>query len=202
MRTKPFEPYHPADREAGSGTLVDSAERRRHRRIPAHIPIRVEGAHGREHKAVIKDLSVSGAALAGEHEHVIGDRITLLVPDLGRIPATMKRANQDGFSVKFRGGKWPRVALADKLTVLLHDHDGARSPRLPVSGDTVLEFEDETLVHATVTDVSKDGASLDCAVKPDLGENVLVGRKRGRVVRHREGGIGVSFGPEPLDEMD
>ena len=47
--------------------------------------------------------------------------------------------------------------------------------------------------NCRVIDVSLSGASVACAVKPPLGTMVILGRMRGRVVRHHEQGIALQF---------
>jgi hypothetical protein len=44
-----------------------------------------------------------------------------------------------------------------------------------------------------VIDVSLSGASVDCTIKPPIGTMVILGRMRGRVVRHHEQGIALQF---------
>jgi hypothetical protein len=47
--------------------------------------------------------------------------------------------------------------------------------------------------NCRVIDVSLSGASVACAVKPPTGTVVILGRMRGRVVRHHEQGIALQF---------
>jgi hypothetical protein len=44
-----------------------------------------------------------------------------------------------------------------------------------------------------VIDLSLSGVSVETAEWPALGEEVMVGKMRGRVVRHHEMGIAVEF---------
>lgn len=43
--------------------------------------------------------------------------------------------------------------------------------------------------NCRVIDVSLSGASVACAVKPPMGTVVILGRMRGRVVRHHDQGV-------------
>ena len=47
--------------------------------------------------------------------------------------------------------------------------------------------------NCRVIDVSLSGASVACTVKPPLGTMVILGRIRGRAVRHHELGIALQF---------
>ena len=42
-------------------------------------------------------------------------------------------------------------------------------------------------------DVSLSGASVACPVKPEVGTMVILGRMRGRVVRHHDQGLALQF---------
>jgi hypothetical protein len=44
-----------------------------------------------------------------------------------------------------------------------------------------------------VIDVSLSGASIASAVKPPIGAGVVLGRMRGRVVRHHDKGLAIQF---------
>ena len=47
--------------------------------------------------------------------------------------------------------------------------------------------------NCRVIDVSLSGASVACTVKPEIGTMVILGRMRGRVVRHHEQGLALQF---------
>src|SRR3990170_4085783 len=47
--------------------------------------------------------------------------------------------------------------------------------------------------NCRVIDVSLSGASIACAVKPPMGTVVILGRMRGRVVRHHDQGVALQF---------
>jgi len=47
--------------------------------------------------------------------------------------------------------------------------------------------------NCRVIDVSLSGASVACAVKPPAGTVVILGRMRGRVVRHHDQGVALQF---------
>ena len=57
---------------------------------------------------------------------------------------------------------------------------------------TVLLDTGET-IDCEVIDVSISGASLRIEMRPPIGSSLMLGRMRGRVVRHHEHGIGVQF---------
>jgi len=52
-----------------------------------------------------------------------------------------------------------------------------------------------------VIDISLSGAGLRSRSKPSIGSPVMLGRMRGRVVRHLEDGFAIEF-LTPLDRSD
>jgi hypothetical protein len=47
--------------------------------------------------------------------------------------------------------------------------------------------------NCRIINVSLSGSSVACAVKPPIGTQVVLGRMRGRVVRHHEQGLALQF---------
>ena len=56
-----------------------------------------------------------------------------------------------------------------------------------------LILPDGSVHNCRVIDVSLSGASVACTVKPPVGSMVILGRMRGRVVRHHEQGLALQF---------
>ena len=54
------------------------------------------------------------------------------------------------------------------------------------------EFDGE-IVNCEVLDLSLSGVSLGTEMRPPIGEFVLIGQMAGRVVRHHDTGIGITF---------
>jgi hypothetical protein len=47
--------------------------------------------------------------------------------------------------------------------------------------------------NCRIIDVSLSGASVACSVKPPIDTVVILGRMRGRIVRHHDQGIALQF---------
>jgi len=56
-----------------------------------------------------------------------------------------------------------------------------------------LILPDGDVHNCRVIDVSLSGASIACAIKPAIDTVVILGRMRGRVVRHHDQGIALQF---------
>jgi hypothetical protein len=56
-----------------------------------------------------------------------------------------------------------------------------------------LILPDGSVHNCRVIDVSLSGASIACPTKPPVGTMVILGRMRGRVVRHHDLGLALQF---------
>jgi hypothetical protein len=128
-----------------------------------------------------------------------GDRLILRVPDFGPLEGRVLRTGNGGFVLILGGGRKERQRRADLLTVFLNEGTGeGRAVRFPLSGESILETGTGQVAHAYVTNVSATGVQIRTALFPALGETVLIGRKKARVVRHDADGIAVAFTrPQP-----
>ena len=64
---------------------------------------------------------------------------------------------------------------------------------MPRINASKLIMPDGDVHNCRVIDVSLSGASVACAVKPPIGTMVILGRMRGRVVRHHDQGLALQF---------
>lgn len=180
----------PGDEERLKGSPAD----RRYRRVRVHLPVRFLLPDGIERHGHVTDLSVRGAAVASPPAAIVGDAIVLHVGDVGRLAGKVAGLHDKGFGVMLAGSKEERQFLADALTVLLHPESSfKRAMRFSNENETVLETDSGLRAFGRIVDLSETGASIATAMFPALGERVRIGRKRGTVVRHTPGGIGVTF---------
>ena len=103
-----------------------------------------------------------------------------------------------GFSMRFEITHHRREKLAAQLTWLINRDvltglDERRHDRIvPRNGMSSLKIG-ETVVPCQVLDVSISGASIATESRPAIGQEVLLGKLRARVVRYHEQGIGLQF---------
>ena len=64
---------------------------------------------------------------------------------------------------------------------------------MPRINASKLILPDGAVHNCRVIDVSLSGASVACAVKPPIDTVVILGRMRGRVVRHHDQGVALQF---------
>ena len=64
---------------------------------------------------------------------------------------------------------------------------------MPRINASKLILPDGAVHNCRVIDVSLSGASVACPIKPEIGTMVILGRMRGRVVRHHDQGLALQF---------
>ncbi|HEY0302082.1 MAG TPA: PilZ domain-containing protein, partial [Rhizomicrobium sp.] len=103
-----------------------------------------------------------------------------------------------GFGVRFSGTALKREKTAEQLTLFMNkalvDDSVVRvHDRTPTKGAAQFTRADGTIVKCEVMDLSPSGVSLKTALRPQIGEFVLIGQLAGRVARHHGDGIGIQF---------
>jgi hypothetical protein len=106
------------------------------------------------------------------------------------------RRDQTGFGLAFVCTPSKRERIAEQLILFLNRAPGDDSPlrrRASQKGFAKFTRADGQIVHGEVSDISVTGVSLKTAVRPPIGEFVLIAEIAGRVARHHEDGIGIDF---------
>lgn len=177
--------------------LQQERDRRRVRRFQAPVQARLfRSGDGTGTACALRDLSPGGAALACENPPG-GDRFILYLDRIGRLEAR-KVAHEDGLlHLEFLCAEEKRGQIATLLGRYLRDGVARltrlrREARLATHGLFFVRA-DGTAVPCDAEDISLRGIRLKTDVKPPVGEFILLGQARGRVVRHHEDGIAVQF---------
>jgi len=170
-------------------------ERRRHRRLELKLSVRFLLENGSEHSGVVSNISVGGMAINAEARPAEGSNIIAYVQELGRLEGVVSRVDDLGFAVRLTLSALRR----DKLEERLGSNKKAKGPeerrheREPTSGVVHIMRADGRELPCRVIDLSLGGVSVETAEWPPLGEEVMVGKMRGRVVRHHEMGVAIEF---------
>ena len=175
------------------------SDRRRHRRVPLSLSARFMLPDKSEHEATVIDMSAGGLSMMSPLRPELGTHVIIYVQDFGRLEGTVVRHHEQGYACAFADARGLHDRVMDKLTLALNR---ALAPsasetrvhaRLPTSEVARLTLRDGTGYDCRILDMSFGGVSIAVALRPPLGEEVTVGRTRGRVVRHHEKGIAVAF---------
>jgi PilZ domain len=176
-----------------------ATDKRRHKRVAVTLLGRFMRANRHEYPCRLNDISVGGAAINSPVAVDEGERIVVYFDHIGGLEGSVVRVFEGGFAMQFRTTARKREKLAAQLTWLINrdvlsDITERRHERGAVADQnkTVLLDTGET-VDCEVVDVSISGASLRMDIRPPIGSSLMLGRMRGRVMRHHEHGIGVQF---------
>lgn len=173
-------------------------DRRRHKRVTIALLGRFMRANKQEYPCKLHDISVGGCALMAPVPVEPDERIVAYLDTIGGIEGSVVRNFEGGFSLRFAMTHHRREKLAAQLTWLINRDvlaglDERRHERIvPRNSMSQLKIGD-TLIPCQVLDVSISGASVAIESRPPLGEEVLLGKLRARVVRYHEQGVGLQF---------
>lgn len=174
-------------------------DRRRHKRYPLALLGRFMRANKQEFPCRLCDISVGGISLMSPVEVEVGERIVAYLDELGGIEGFVARVFDGGFAMSLRVSQHKREKLAAQITWLINKEElgnsfGRRHHRLAVPNKTsTLRLADGTSLDCRVLDVSLSGASIGTDARPPVGDEVMFGKLRCKVMRYHDRGIGVQF---------
>jgi len=174
-------------------------DRRRHKRVRVKIFGRFMREDKQEYPCQVIDMSAGGMAVLAPVSCNVGERVVAYLDNLGRIEAIVVRNFQGGFAARILASLYKRERIANLLTWLTNQERlGLTEERkheriVPRINASKLILPDGSVHNCRVIDVSLSGASIACPVKPDIGTMVILGRMRGRVVRHHDQGLALQF---------
>lgn len=176
----------------------NGAEQRRYRRIQLAVPVKFLTEADAEREGTLLDISAGGLALSAEARPTLGVPIVLYVDNLGRVEGRVVRHIEQGFAVEFAASDAKRERLADRLAWIanresLPSDTPARPIEVAQRDKPRFIMHDGREVECKVLDMSVHGVWLQVNVKPPLGEEVTIGRMRGRVSQHHATGIAIEF---------
>ncbi len=187
------------DGAAPSSRIKPSTDRRRFYRAPIEVGGRVL-MHGVERDCRTMDMSPGGARLMAASTPKAGERVVLYLDTIGRVPAQITRASDEGFGVLFEATAHKREKLAEQLIWLMNkdrlglDEASLASGTVKAANSVSITLEDGRALHCEVMDFSMVGASLRTAQrKPEIGAWVRIGQTYGRVSRYLPDGFAVDF---------
>ena len=187
------------DRKANRPIVKIVPDRRRHRRVPVGVVGSFMREDKREYPCQVVNMSAGDMAILAPVTCAVGERIVAYLDNLGRIEGLVVRAFEGGFAVRILASLYKRERIANLLTWLINQKTlGLTEERkheriVPRINASKLILPDGTVHNCRVIDVSLSGASVACAVKPEIGSMVILGRMRGRVVRHHDQGLALQF---------
>ncbi len=175
------------------------AERRRFRRVRVDLAGRLFVPDiAQESPCKVVDLSPGGASIESDYIPEAGTHIVLYVDGFGRFEGAVARRDGFGFGMRFNATQLKREKIAEQLMLFLNkaliDDSVVRvHDRTPTKGLAQFTRADGMIVKCEVLDLSPTGVSVKTAIRPLVGEFVLIGQLAGRIARHHADGIGIQF---------
>lgn len=173
-------------------TLGERHEQRRYQRIRLSVPARYLAHGSSEQGATLLDISAGGLALKADERPEIGTQVVVYVEALGRVEGHVVRHLGEGFAVEFAVTDAKRERLIARLGSLAEGGDGQVEHK-EAAERPHFTLKDGREVECRVLDMSVHSVWLQVGVKPAVGEEVTIGRMRGRVRRHHPTGVEIEF---------
>ena len=191
-----------SDRPVFGVTAQTATDRRKHRRVPVTLLGRFMRANKEEFNCKLVDVSVGGAAIHTPVDVESGERIVATFDHIGCIEGHVVRIFPGGFAIELQATQYKRDKLAAQITWLMNRHelgnsaDVRRHERISIAKskkEAMMKLDEGVVIPVNVIDFSMSGASIATNARPPLGQHVLVGKLKAKVVRHHAEGIGIEF---------
>lgn len=172
---------------------------RRYRRMQLSVPVKFLGENFTECQGTLLNISAGGLAVEAATRPAIDAPLVVYVDELGRVEGRVVRHFEQGFAIEFAATEAKRERLADRITWLANRESQSRNADdlrlITVAPREKPRFimGDGREIECRVLDMSMYGVWLQVNVKPALGEEVTIGRMRGRVCQHHATGIAIEF---------
>jgi len=151
-----------------------------------------------EHPFQISQISPDGATILTQVTAPAGVKIVAYIDEIGRVEANVIAEFDGGIALEFINNDSRRSRLETKLKWLSeNDKESANQRRHdrfePKDSKSHITMPDGRIYSCEVIDISLSGAAVKTEIMPNLGTYVLLGKMRGRIVRHVEDGLAIEF---------
>jgi hypothetical protein len=175
--------------------------KRRHPRYAISLPGRFMRADKLDYPCQLIDISVESAAMTTPVPLQVGENLIVYLTSLGGLEGTVVRLFSGSFAMTIKGTQRKRDKLAVQIPRLaaqseIPEGEERAYPRVTADEHAMLVLPDGTTLVCPLHDLSISGASVVTPVRPELGTEVMLDKRRAIVVRHHERGIGVEFSNE------
>ena len=173
-------------------------DRRKYRRVAVELEGRFMREDRQEYPCQVINMSGGGMALLAPVACQKGERVVAYLENFGRLEGVVARNFEGGFAVQINASAQKRERIANLLTWYANRNHADAEERqhgrfVPRIAAQKLILPNGDVHDCRVIDVSLSGASIAIAVKPPLETVVVLGRLRGRVVRHHDDGVAIQF---------
>jgi len=174
-------------------------DRRKHQRVMVRVFGRFMREDKQEYPCQVVNMSPGGMVVLSPVSCADNERVVAYLDNFGRIEGVVMRSFEGGFAVRILASHFKREKIANMLTWITNQEAlGLTEERqhervVPINPSSKLILPNGEVHACRVIDVSLSGASIDSEVRPPVETMVILGRMRGRVVRHHEHGVAIQF---------
>lgn len=175
--------------------------------MPQTFPARLLLADGSERACEVTAIDPDSALILAADAPPPGSAVTAFVEEIGRLDGSAGEAEEQGFWVNFTFAGPRRAHFIRHLRWLVRRDAGVaaagrRHTRFaPRDSQARITLPGGREQSCEVIDISLSGAAIRARVKPSIGSPVMLGRMKGRVVRHFGDGFAIEF-LTPLERSD
>ena len=180
-------------------SLPLSEEQRRFQRVRVNILGRFMLPNRQEYPCQVVNMSPGGAKVVAPVCGGLGEQVIAYLDHIGRIEGRITRLFEGGFAMSINATQRKRDKLAAQLTWLANRHEldlpeDRRHDRIEAgNARSQVVLPDERSYPCRIHDMSLSGAAVSSEVCPAIGTPVMLGRTRGRVIRHLDNGFAIEF---------
>ncbi len=180
-------------------SLPLSEEQRRFQRVRVNILGRFMLPNRQEYPCQVVNMSPGGAKVVAPVCGGLGEQVIAYLDHIGRIEGRITRLFEGGFAMSINATQRKRDKLAAQLTWLANRHEldlpeDRRHDRIEAgNARSQVVLPDERSYPCRIHDMSLSGAAVSAEVCPAIGTPVMLGRTRGRVIRHLDNGFAIEF---------
>ena len=187
--------YRPVELADGG---AKGRNKRRHPRYAISLPGRFMRADKLDYPCQLIDISVESAAMTTPVPLSVGENLIVYLTSLGGLEGTVVRLFPGSFAMTISGTQRKRDKLAVQIPRLaaqseIPEGEERDLPARHRRRAAMLVLPDGSTLVCPLHDLSMSGASVVTPVRPELGTEVMLDKRRATVVRHHERGIGVEF---------
>jgi hypothetical protein len=182
-----------------SDTAPAMKDKRKYERVKMCLPGQLfsPGA-GQSLDCQVLNLSAGGAGVHCQNEFPKDTPLILYVEGFGRFEGVAMPRKDGILGLSFSIGMAKQSRLMETLALFVKDGltgvtRSREHKRMPSLVKRSITLENGAHLVIDVLDISLEGVSLRTKTRPPIGEIVMLGHTRGRVVRHHDDGIALHF---------
>ncbi len=184
--------------------MIAPRERRAAPRYAVSVSTRLIVGAGREGSGSMHNVSEKGAMLRTDVPARVGDAVTFYTDGFDRLEGRVVRIVSGGFAVEFNLSAIQNVSIGERIAAMMMNghclhltEKREYSARKTVNLDGSARVDGEDGFPCTLVNISNSGCLIRAQRLPPLGAEILIGERRGRVMRLGKNTFAVRF-EQPL----